>query len=489
MTRILFIDANRYWDAMREFETMTDHPGLLYLYSYLRQEFGPNYFDIKIIYRDIEQSLATFKPDVVGISSVTQNFNIAKRYAKLAKSAGCSVVVGGAHISAMPESLSVSMDVGVVGEGEETIVELMKLYEREKTFANKELLRQVQGIVYSHNGKYIQTEPRPLIAPLDKIPFPARDLSYINRVAGIFTSRGCPYKCRFCFTTHHWKKVRLFSPGYVLKEIKELIEKYHVKQIGILDDLFISNKKRLTEIVELLKKEKIPEIVSFTCNVRADHVDDTTVSLLKEMNVKEVFMGAESGVQRTLTYLKGDNITVEQNKIAIDILKGYGIWCAAGIIIGSPTETKEEILGTLQFVKESKLDKFYVFTLTPLPGTPVWDYALERGMVSNDMDWDKLRMEFSEIPDKAIVLSEVLTRDELFKLYRLFEKEKVIRDFKDLRTRSLRELGDVIRHPMLFFKKLPRAVRGRYISNIIAIFYRRIKLRSLSFRSENENSK
>ena len=488
MTRILFIDANRYWDDKREFETMIDHPGLLYLCSYLRQEFGPNYFDIKIIYRDIEQSLATFKPDVVGISSVTQNFNIAKRYAKLTKSAGCSVVVGGAHISAMPDALSVSMDVGVVGEGEETIVELMKLYEREKTFANKKLLDQVQGIVYSHNGKYIQTEPRPLIAPLDKIPFPARDLSYISRKAGIFTSRGCPYKCRFCFITRHWKKVRFFSPGYVVKEIKELVQKYHVKHISILDDLFISNKKRLAEIVELLKKEKIPEIVSFNCNVRADHVDDTTVSLLKEMNMRGVFIGVESGVQRTLTYLKGDKITVEQNKIAIDILKGYGIRCGAGIIIGSPTETKEEILGTLQFVKESKLDKFYIFTLTPLPGTPVWDYALERGMVSNDMDWDKLRMEFSEIPDKAIVLSEVLTRDELFELYLLFEKEKVIRALKyDLRTISLRVLGDVIRHPMLFSKKC--AVRRRYISRIIAIFYRRIKLRVLSFGFENENSK
>ncbi len=103
-------------------------------------------------------------------------------------------------------------------------------------------------------------------------------------------------------------------------------------------------------------------------------------------------------------------------------------------------------------------------------------------MVSNDMDWDKLRMEFGEIPDKAIVLSEVLTRDELFELYRLFEKEKVIRDFN-------RIMRDVIRHPMLFFKKLPRVVRRRYILRIIAIFYRRIKLGVLSFRSENENSK
>src|SRR4030065_1985723 len=98
MTRILFIDAINYWDKERDFETAADHLGLLYLSSSLRQRFGVH-FDINIIDRDIEWNLDTFKPEVVGISSVTQNFNIAKKYAKLAKSRGCSVIVGGAHIS------------------------------------------------------------------------------------------------------------------------------------------------------------------------------------------------------------------------------------------------------------------------------------------------------------------------------------------------------------------------------------------------------
>ena len=77
MKRLLFIDANRYWADKREFETLIDHPGLLYLCGFLRQEFGPDYFDIKIIHRDIEKSLTSFQPDVVGISSVTQNFELS----------------------------------------------------------------------------------------------------------------------------------------------------------------------------------------------------------------------------------------------------------------------------------------------------------------------------------------------------------------------------------------------------------------------------
>lgn len=474
MTKILFIDTLKYWQDKREFETLADHPGLLYLCGYLRQEFGPEYFNIKIIYRDIGQSLSSFKPDVVGISSVTQNFEIARKHAKLVKSAGCAVIIGGAHISAMPDALTEDMDVGVMGEGEETLAELMKLYEKEKTFANKELLQEVKGIVYSHNGKKIQTEPRPLIVPLDKIPFPSRDCSYINRGIGIFTSRGCPYKCCFCFISHHWKKVRFFPPEYVVREIKDIVKKYNPKHISIYDDLFIQDKKRLTCIVELLKEAKIPKYLSFNCNVRADHIDDKTAALLKEMGVTDVFMGIESGVQRSLTYLKGGTITVEQNWAAIEILNKYGIRSLAGIIIGTPAETKEEILGTFEFVKKSKLDKFYIFPLTPLPGTPVWEYALNRGLVSNDMDWDKLRMEFGEIPDKAIILSEVLSRKEFFELYRLFVKEKEIRDIKDYRALVLRTLRDLVSHPIFFLRKWSITIGKGDFSSIIGFFYRNI---------------
>lgn len=453
MTKILFIDAIRYWEEGREFETLVDNPGLLYLGSSIMQKFGPDYFDIKIACRDIEQHLSRFKPDIVGISSVTQNFNIAKKYASMAKSAGCSILVGGAHISALPNNLESYMDVGVVGEGEETIVELLSLYEKEKSFSDKNKISQIKGIVFrDDNGAVFRTEPRPLITPLDKIPFPARQLAYINKGVGIFTSRGCPYKCAFCFSTQHWNRIRFFSVDYVVNEIRELAKTY--KYISIYDDLFVSNKKRLIEIVRELKKYEIPKHVTFNCNIRANHVDDETVMLLKEMNMDGVFIGIESGAQRTLTYLKGGNVTVAQNKTAIDTIKKYGIKCAAGIIIGSPTETKQEILTTLKFVKRSKLDWFYIFTLCPLPGTPVWDYALRKGLVSDRMDWDILRLEFGEIPKKAIVLSETLSRNELFSLYKLFVKEKRIRNFKSRIIPLLKLItGQVIKHPLVFTKK------------------------------------
>jgi radical SAM superfamily enzyme YgiQ (UPF0313 family) len=482
MTRILFIDAINYWDKERDFETAADHLGLLYLSSSLRQRFGAH-FDINIIDRDIEWNLDTFKPEVVGISSVTQNFNIAKKYAKLAKSRGCSVIVGGAHISAMPHTLSDDMDVGVVGEGEETIGELMTLYEKERLFINKNSLCQIKGIVYKDGTNIVQTESRLLINLLDKIPFPARDLTYSHgKGVGILTSRGCPYKCRFCFSAHRRNQVRFFSPEYVVKEIKELVDKYHATWIGIYDDLFIANKKRLVRIVDLLKKEGINKHAAFNCNVRANLVDDSTALLLKEMGVRDAFLGLESGVPRILHYLKGGDVTVEHNKMAVDLLKKYDIRCGAGIIIGSPDETREEILATLRFVKKSKLDSFFTFLLTPFPGTPVWEYALKRGLVSDSMNWDILRMEFGEISSKAIVLSEKLSRDELFELYHLFEKEKRIRHLK---ARTISPLQYVAKHPLLFCMRLPQAIRRGYISDTIKALRQFIEVFGYEFKKKN----
>jgi len=458
MIKILFIDALKYWDEGREFEALMDNPGLLYICGFLKQEFDEGSIEIKVIYKDVENVLIDFKPDVVGITSVTQNFQIAKEYAKLSKNAGCTVIMGGPHISALPEVLSEFMDIGVVGEGEETMVELMKLYEVNHNLGDVSAIHKIKGIVYRYNGENIQTEMRSQIKPLEKIPFPAREHAYIKRGLGIFTSRGCPYKCSFCFITQHWKTVRFFPPEYVVSEMKYLVEKYNAKHLTIFDDLFAQNKKRLKNIVALMKQENIPDYLTFNCNLRVDHVSDETASLLKEMGVRDVFLGVESGSQASLTYLKGGknekrNVTVEQNSIAIQILKKYGIRCMAGIIIGSPQETEEEILETYEWIKASQLDKFFVFVLTPLPGTSVWNHALEKGFVSNDMDWDKLRMEFGEVPEKAIVLSETISRDRLYELFKLIEKEKKKRDFIDYRRVVTRTILDVIKDPAFFFKK------------------------------------
>ena len=422
--KVLFIDAI---NPLRELERRYPSLSLGYLVSALRSEFGQDTFEFRIVYNHVAKELADFHPDVVGIRCVSQNYNWARKYAQMAKRQGLPVLMGGVHISAMPTSLSDDMDVAVIGEGEETIVELMRLFIARGRF-DVDHLSDIRGIAYWRDGQLAFTEARALIPQLDDIPFPARDLLKIDKHTYMFTSRGCPYHCSFCFSTRFWrKKVRFASAQYVVNEIKEIISNYDVEFISFYDDLFIANRRRLEQIVSLLEEENIVGRVKFSCNCRANLVREEVVRLMKRMGMVSVGMGLESGSDRVLRYLKGENISVADNEKAVALLNRYGIAANASFVIGSPTETRGEILETLGFIKKSN-DLSYVdtYVLTPLPGTPVWKYAESRGLVSDDMDWDMLSIDFATNYRNAIILSETLTRDELYQLYRLFQRQRLI---------------------------------------------------------------
>jgi len=240
----------------------------------------------------------------------------------------------------------------------------------------------------------------------------------------MFTSRGCPYRCIFCSSCKFWKTVRFHSAEYVVNEIKLLIDEYKVKFIDITDDLFIADKERLKKIADLIKQEKID--VAFGCDARANLVDDETMKLLKSINVQKLVYGLESGNDRVLTYLKGidgkPTVTVEQNYNAVKLAKKYGILVNAGFVIGSPDETREEILDTLKLAKTPGINHFEPYVLTPMPGTAIWGLAKQKGLVSDNMDWSKLDVMFGENHNDAIILSEKLNREELYELYKQFKK-------------------------------------------------------------------
>jgi len=387
-------------------------------------------FDFRIIDDNVENEILNFKPDLIGITSVSQNYNYAKRYAKLAKNKNIPVIVGGVHISMLPQSLSFDMNVGCIGEGEKTILELFSIFSDKGRFPNKGLA-DIEGIVYRKNDNLIINSPRKQIENMDKIIFPARDLFKINRHSYMFTSRGCPYNCIFCASSKFWNNVRFFSAEYVIREIEELINQHRVKLISFFDDLFIADKQRLKEITDLIKKKKIHKKVKFTCSARANLITDEIARLLKEMGVLSVGLGLESGSDKTLKYLKGGNVSVKDNRNAIAILKKYDIAANASFVIGSPKETKEDVLDTYNFIKNNPLSLFDTYILTPYPGTEVWEYTKQRNLVSDDMDWSELNINFGKNFNKAIILSEVLSRKNIIKLYKKF---RILRLFKNIKN-------------------------------------------------------
>jgi anaerobic magnesium-protoporphyrin IX monomethyl ester cyclase len=429
MIKILFVNAIH---PESEIETRYTPLGVLYLSASLKKAFKPGTFEIKLAHKDVEKSIKSFNPDIVGITAVSQNFNFAIRYAKLARKHGLPTMIGGVHVSILPESITEDMNVGCIGEGELTIIELMNVFMKHKGFPPGEL-EEIDGIVFRKNGKLIKTRPSPMINDMDQhIPYPDRSLEGPVEHAYVFTSRGCPYRCVFCSSSRYWNHVRFFSPEYVFSELESIVKTSGAKMISFYDDLFVADRKRLRDIAILVEQGGLSKKVKFTCSCRANLVTREVVADLKRMGVVSVGMGLESGNPRVLNYLKGNTVSVENNRRAIELLTSAGIKANASFVIGSPTETEEEMMETYDFIDKSKLSFVDVYVLTPYPGTPVWEYAKSRNLVSDHMDWDRLNVNFEVSHADAIILSETMGREKLCRIYRKFRRQRLIRNIRSL---------------------------------------------------------
>jgi anaerobic magnesium-protoporphyrin IX monomethyl ester cyclase len=444
-TRFLLINAI---DITQAVQTSLPPLGLGYLISSLRIKFGNDLIEYKIVDRDVSKEISIYKPNIIGITCVSQNYNYAIDYAKLAKKHKIPVLIGGTHITVLPSTLTKDMEVATIGEGEETIKELFSIFLEKKRFPKKDL-HNLKGIAFWEAGKIVLTEIRPPISDMDSIPNPARDLMKIEKCTHVFSSRGCPYRCTFCASSRFWNSTRFFSAKYVVAEVKYLYNTHGVKQVDFWDDLFIVSKPRIKEIISLMRKEKILGKLSFSCAVRSNLIDDSMVKLLHKLNVKSVSMGLESGTPRVLNYLKGDTINIKDHVRAIKLFKKYGIEPSASFIIGSPDETREEILQTFDFIKESKLRGFGIYVLTPFPGTPIWEYARKKGLITEKMDWSTLNVEFMERHEKAITVSNTLTKEELYQLLLKFKNEQ-----------KKRKYLDYIKHPKNILRQIYHLIKN-----------------------------
>lgn len=383
------------------------HPslGLGYIASSSLKAFG-NAVTFKIANSNIVENIRLFQPDIVGITSMTINYNKAKHYAMTAKVFNLPVIIGGVHISQLPESLTTDMDIAVISEGEETIVDLLSSF-----MANGYLDTAIDGIAYHAGGELITNKPRKLIKSLDSISYPARDLTKITNMPCMLTSRGCPYRCIFCSTSKNFRyQVRYASAEYAVGEVEMLYRDYGAIYIEIYDDLFAMDTKRVIEIQRLMAAKNLIGKFGISVNIRSDLITDELAEILYAMNVDVVGLGVESGCQKTIDYLKSGTLTVEDNLNAIRILRNHRITPYCSFIIGSPSESMSDIMQTINFIKDNGLYHFDIGVPMPFPGTPLWDYALSHSLVSNDMDWSKL--DYTTTPGHVII-SDNLSHREL----------------------------------------------------------------------------
>lgn len=348
--------------------------------------------------------------DVVGISTITQDYNEILAISTQLKVKNIPVIFGGHHVSTLPHKLPDSAVVGILGEGEETFQKTLDLFIRERGFPEDQLAK-IDGICFhGKNGQVVKNKMSERIKDVDSIPFPDRSyysrkhfiprIKWRNKVLGsIITSRGCPYDCVFCSSAKHWSNtIRFFSAEYVVNEIMYLYNTYKVTLVQIYDDLGTLNKRRWEEIRDLLKEKGLLGKIEFHAQCRVDVFNEKYCDLFKELNFTELDFGIESGSQRILDYLKktgGKGCKVEQNWNVIEMCLKAGINVWAELIVGSPDETLDEVKKTLKFTEIPGV-RYQICFLTPLPGTPLWQYCLKKGLVSEEMDWSKLRLEINE---------------------------------------------------------------------------------------------
>lgn len=366
--------------------------GLAYLGAMLERE-GHNVgiidYTARYPYPPITQTIKIFSPDLIGLTSTTPSFEGA---CSLAQELHClspetPIILGGAHVTCSPEAALESgpFQVGVIGEGEDTIVELTNHLES----AGFKGLNQVAGIIFREGEKLLRTAPRPFIQDLDSLPFPAYHLlpplsyyhptpaSYRKLPVGILmTSRGCPFRCTFCDRSIFGNTTRFHSPERVLAEVDWMIGKMGAKEIRFFDDTFTLRRDRTYEICSGLKRRK--KIFPWTCLTAVKTVTPDLLKTMKAAGCWQILYGLESGDDRMLKEL-GKGNSVEANRKAIFWARKAGLEIRGDFIVGTPGETMDSLEKTLQFTLDTGLDYAHFNKFTPFPGTELYRRLVDQG--------------------------------------------------------------------------------------------------------------
>ena len=399
---------------------------------YLAGALENSSLSVKIIDDDLEKLghdqvakiASKLDPKLVGITATTSTIKNALEYSDIVKKVlpDSGIVIGGPHSTFMPiETLkcSESHDAVVIGEGEETMVELAEKY----CDSNTAKLESIKGIAFQdlNNGNIKLNPPRPLIKDLDSIPFPARHLvpfeSYgttKNKSSDMITSRGCVFSCGYCSSSLIMgKKFRSRSAENVVNEIEQLVENYKIKDIAFMDDTFMLNKPRANLIADEIKNRGLD--IGFVASSRVDMVDKNLIEKLKSAGLSTLYYGVESGSQRVLDLMK-KGITLKQAEEAVKAAKEVGVEILTSFILGFPGETSKEIDKTIDFSIKLNADYSQFSILTPFPGTPIYHELKEKDLIDTEK-WDQYTVLKSVIKYEKLGLSKKMVERKLAKAY------------------------------------------------------------------------
>jgi len=382
-----------------DFNPLTYPPlGLLYIAAALEKEFVVEVFDMREEYNTIDK---IGEADYYGFTATTSQFddvlycvNFLKR-----KNKKSFYFIGGSHASWMYEEIKHDFNATIVGEADLQIIDILK--------------SKKEGVFYCNLKK----------ENLDEIPFPARHLMLSNRIVSsdlwdgegyqkencstlattLITSRGCPWKCSFCANIP--QKVNYRSEENIIKEIEKIIEEYTCRNFRFLDDNFLMNKKRLFQLLPMLKTKNI----SYRCSGRSDLIDDNICKLLYESGCKEIGFGVETADDEVLKLInKGES--VEEHERAIKLAKQNNLRVKIFMMAGLPLESWETIEKNKRFIEKTQPDKVIVTLFTPYPGSDAYRFPEKYKIKIKQDEWKSF---FQTYPSKSIISTDKCSSEEL----------------------------------------------------------------------------
>ncbi|MCX5701650.1 MAG: radical SAM protein [Candidatus Omnitrophica bacterium] len=366
------------------------------------------------------------------------------------------IIVGGVHFTSLPEKTMNEcreIDVGIIGEGEEVIVKVIKCLKAGDSLEN------LQGLIFRRGKELVKTEGGNLVSDINKLPFSLFekiDLSHYsfavykekrNNTFPIITSRGCPFSCTFCDRTVVGREIRFHNIDYLSKMIDTLVKEFKVNCFDVEDENICITKNRFKDICGLFKNMFQSYNITWHCSIRADSVNRETAKMLYDSGCRSVTFGIESGSQRMLNvYNKKLNINEMPEKCKI--IRKAGITLAGSFIIGGPGENTESILETINLLKRIELDYMYLWYFVPFPGSVLYQDIENKG---------KLLGGYSNMTGQHIsFIPLTLSREQLERGYKLiyrtfYSKPSVI--LKTIKKHGLKGIPKVFRSGIKYFSR------------------------------------
>ena len=434
--------------------------------------------------KPLEQEIAeivAWKPDVIAFTSMTTSYKSVEDSAVLLKEAlGVPIIIGGPHATTLPELTlqNPHIDFLVYGEGEYVFRDWLRQIEAGDTNWDQNI-----GLWYKDaDGNVINGGERELIPDLDELPFPARHLFDLKayplyapdgaQMLTVLTSRGCPYKCSFCFKGIVGRTYRQRTPENIVAELRELIDRYDVRNFYFMDDLFTINVKRLEAILDYFIAQDVG--VRWRCLARVDRVNPELLAKMYKAGCRQIHFGIESGNAEILKKT-AKHIDLDQVRQAVQWTEDAGIMSKGYFILGLPGDNEETMNETIEFAASLPLSEAMFSIATPMPGTELWEELVHKNPdTAYNTDFTKSYyynsytseiapfMNVSDVGDAELSKMAILARQRFLQSK---EKRKWVRFFgptlgkgayKVAQTKPVRAVGRGVLNMGLFpkFRKL-----------------------------------